>query len=391
MRLVLIFTTAVALLAGCGKNQITVEITGGDGQLVRLDANDVQYKFNKLVKAGTYTFPSADSDVELRSGSYTVNVVAGNYLKTEVLQLESPPISGAQDYKVTFAIPPGSNTGAAVVGTILYASTPQNVRKWDLFTIDADGSGLRQLTDTPEGERHPSWSPDGQKILFTSGSVMTNIDIFVMDADGGNRRRLTEHPERDRRAVWSPDGETIAFVSQRDGSVSIWLMDPDGGNMRKLVEGRSPAWSPDSQKITYTSSAIDDNDEIYIIDADGSNQLRLTNNKKYDWFSAWSPNGRSIAYDSEQFGGQELMLMNIDGGARTRITIAEKTYEQEPDWALDGKHLAYAGKMEEEDYDIYIVPTRGFDYDDLAEPVGAPINLTNNDDRDDMSPRWRPF
>jgi Tol biopolymer transport system component len=168
-------------------------------------------------------------------------------------------------------------------------------------------------------------------------------------------------------------------------------MDADGGNMRKLVEGRSPAWSPDSQKITYTSSAIDDNDEIYIIDADGSNQLRLTNNKKYDWFSSWSPNGRSIAYDSEQFGGQELMLMNIDGSARTRISIAEKTYEQEPDWALDGKHLAYAGKMEEEDYDIYIVPTRGFDYDDLAEPVGAPINLTNNDDRDDMSPHWRPF
>ena len=88
MRLVLIFTIAAALLAGCGKNQITVEITGGDGQLVRLDANEVQYKFNKLVKAGTYTFPSADSDVELRSGSYVVNVVAGNYLKTEVLQLE---------------------------------------------------------------------------------------------------------------------------------------------------------------------------------------------------------------------------------------------------------------------------------------------------------------
>jgi Tol biopolymer transport system component len=391
MRLVLIWTAAIALLAGCGKNQITVEIVGGDGQLVRLDANDVQYKFNKLVQAGIYVFPSPDSDAELRSGSYTVNVVAGNYLETKVLQLESPPISGAQDYKVTFQVPAGSNTDAAAMGTILYASTPQSVRKWDLFTVEADGSGRRQLTDTPEAERHPSWSPDGQKILFTSGNGMTNIDLFVMDADGANVQRLTEHPERDRRAVWSPDGQTIAFVSQRDGNVSIWLMDTSGANKRKLVEGREPTWSPDGQKIAFTSSAFDDNDEIYIVDLDGSNRLRLTENKKFDWFAAWSPNGRSLAYNSEQFGGEELMLINIDGSARTRISLAEKTYEQEPSWSSDGKHLAYAGKMEEEDYDIYLVATRGFDYDDLAEPVGMPINLTNNDDRDDMSPRWRPF
>ena len=391
MRTVFSLFSAFLLLVGCGKNQVTVEIKGGDGQLVRLDANDVQYKFNNLVKADTYAFPTPDSDIELRSGSYTVNILAGAYLETRTLQLESPPISGVQDYKITFEIPVGSNNKESLTGTILYASTPQNTRNWDLFTISADGAIRQQLTDTPEFEQHPSWSPDGSKIIYTRGDVMTNFDIYSMDAGGGNIIRLTEHAERDQRAVWSPDGQTIAFESQRDGDKSIWLMDADGSNKRKVVQGREPSWSPDGKSIAFTSSAFDDNDEIYLIGVDGLNRVRLTENRKYDWFASWDPLGERIAFNSEQFGGQELMIMNAEGDARVRISIAEKTYEQEPTWSGDGKTLAYAGKMNEDDYDIYRVATRGFNFDDIESPVGLPVNLTDNDDRDDMSPHWRPF
>ena len=391
MRTVFSLFSAFLLLVGCGKNRVTVEIKGGDGQLVRLDANDVQYKFNNLVKADTYAFPTPDSDIELRSGSYTVNILAGAYLETRTLQLESPPISGVQDYKITFEIPAGSNNKESLTGTILYASTPQNTRNWDLFTISADGAIRQQLTDTPEFEQHPSWSPDGSKIIYTRGDVMTNFDIYSMDAGGGNIIRLTEHAERDQRAVWSPDGQTIAFESQRDGDKSIWLMDADGSNKRKVVQGREPSWSPDGKSIAFTSSAFDDNDEIYLIGVDGLNRVRLTENRKYDWFASWDPLGERIAFNSEQFGGQELMIMNAEGDARVRISIAEKTYEQEPTWSGDGKTLAYAGKMNEDDYDIYRVATRGFNFDDIESPVGLPVNLTDNDDRDDMSPHWRPF
>ena len=121
MRTVFFLFSALLLLVGCGKNQVTVEIKGGDGQWVRLDANDVQYKFNNLVKADTYVFPTPDSDIELRSGSYTVNISAGAYLETRMLQLESPPMSGVQDYKITFDIPAGSNNNESLSGTILYA------------------------------------------------------------------------------------------------------------------------------------------------------------------------------------------------------------------------------------------------------------------------------
>lgn len=382
---------AVAV-AGCGSNQVKIEIKGGDGQFVRLDANDVQYKFNHLVKAGTYVLPEPASKIELGRGAYSVQVAAGDYLGNEVLQVESPPLWGVRTYEAIFDIPAGSNAAFKREGTILYASTKKNVRNWDLFTIKADGSGRQQLTDTPEPEQHPSWSPDGKQILFTRGDVMTNIDIYVMDADSSNATRLTEHPERDQRGVFSPDGKTIAFVSQRDGDVAIWLMAADGSNPRKLVQGREPSFSPDGRRLAFTSSAFDDNDEIYLIDLDGSNRTRLTENRrKLDWFASFSPQGDRLVYNSEEFGGQELMLMRADGQGQTRISIAEKTYEQEPVWSPDGKGIAYAGKMGDDEYDIYLIGTAGFDLDEMDEPPLMPINLTDNDDRDDMSPSWRPY
>ena len=386
---VLVLAVAVA---GCGSNQVKIEIKGGDGQFVRLDANDVQYKFNHLVKAGTYVLPEPASKIELSRGAYSVQVAAGDYLGNEVLQVESPPLWGVRTYEAVFDIPAGSNAAFKREGTILYASTKKNVRNWDLFTIKADGSGRQQLTDTPEPEQHPSWSPDGKQILFTRGDVMTNIDIYVMDADSSNVTRLTEHPERDQRGVFSPDGETIAFVSQRDGDVAIWLMAADGSNPRKLVQGREPSFSPDGRRLAFTSSAFDDNDEIYLIDLDGSNRTRLTENRrKLDWFASFSPQGDRLVYNSEEFGGQELMLMRADGQGQTRISVAEKTYEQEPVWSPDGKGIAYAGKMGDDEYDIYLIGTAGFDLDEMDEPPLMPINLTDNDDRDDMSPSWRPY
>ena len=382
---------AVAV-AGCGSNQVKIEIRGGDGQLVRLDANDVQYKFNHLVKAGTYVLPEPDSKIELGGGAYAVNVAAGSYMETKALQVESPPLWGVRTYEAIFDIPAGSNAAFKREGTILYASTKKNVRNWDLFTIKADGSERQQLTHTREPEQHPSWSPDGKKILFTRGDVMTNIDLYVMDADSANVVRLTEHPERDQRGVFSPDGETIAFVSQRDGDVAIWLMDADGANPRKLVQGGQPSFSPDGRRIAFTSSAFDDNDEIYLIDIDGSNRTRLTENRrKLDMFASFSPKGDYLVYNSEEFGGQELMLMRADGQGQTRISIAEETYEQEPVWSPDGKGIAYAGKMGGDEYDIYLIGTAGFDLDEMDTPPLMPINLTDNDDRDDMSPSWRPY
>lgn len=388
-----LFFVVAVFVSSCGVNDVTVEIKGGDGHPVRLDAYRLEHKFNRLIESGNQTFH------EKKRGNYQINVVAGSYLASHKLTIESAPISGVTPYPVRFEIPAGANSGMKREGTIVYASTKTKVRKWDLFTVKADGSSLTQLTDTDYDEQYPKWSPDGQKILFTRGSVMNNVDIYVMNADGSQVKQLTEHPKRDKQAIWSPDGQQIVFVSERDGEVELWIMDATGANKRKLVQGREPSWSPDGQTIAFVSSHFVGYDEIYVINVDGTGRQQLTDQKRTDWFPAWAPQGDRLAFCSERFGGQEIMLMKSNGDSQTRVTVYEKSYEQEPVWSPDGKGLAYSGKMDEngddnlkdEDYDIYLIEAVGFVVDDVETQMGTRVNLTNDSERDDKSPDWRAF
>ena len=196
----------------CGSNEVVIEIEGGDGQWLRLDVQGVRIHHNHLTRSRSITF------ADLHRDEYSVSLVAGEYVETRRLEIDSPPVVGVAREVVEFSVPPGANRPFERTGTILYASTPTRVRNWDLFTVDVATGEISQLTDTRRSERQPRWSPDGRQILFTSGTVMTNIDVWVMNADGSNPRRLTEHPERDQGAAWSPDGRQIAFVSQRRGT-----------------------------------------------------------------------------------------------------------------------------------------------------------------------------
>jgi dipeptidyl aminopeptidase/acylaminoacyl peptidase len=396
---------AIGLAASaCGVSEVKIDVRGGDGRLVRLEAERIQPLFNRLVEPGTFKFS------EMNSGSYDVTVSAANWVETKTVEVGSPSISGVQTFELTFDIPPGSNPEFKPAGTILYSSTPTRVRDWDLFTVPAAGGQVTQLTDTRDFEQNPQWSPDGQRILYTIGDVMSNIDVALMDADGSNAIRLTQHRESDMEACWSPGGSRIAFVSQRDGDIAIWIMNVDGSEPRKLVQGRHPSWAPDGRTIAFTSGQFEGNDEIYVINTDGSDMRRLTTDKRFDWFPSWSPDGRWLAFNSERFGGQELMMANPANGDQIRITIAELTFELAPEWSPDGAGLVYQGKMKVGDdgelmveeisigkkrpmgtYDLFILPSVGFDWDDATAKPILPVNLTNTDDRDEVSPSWRAF
>ena len=113
-------------------------------------------------------------------------------------------------------------------------------------------------------------------------------------ADGSNLTRLTNNPGDDDEPVWSPDGQRIAFTSDRDGINAIYVMNADGSNQTRLTAAQierndEPAWSPDGQYIVFESRR-DGNPEIYVMNADGSNQTRLTNDpgadRRPDWTSA---------------------------------------------------------------------------------------------------------
>ena len=263
---------------------------------------------------------------------------------------------------------------------------------FEIYVMDADGGNQRRLTNNPGNDVSPSWSPDGKRIAFVSyRDNPGNSEIYVMDADGGNPQNLTNNPGRDISPSWSPDGKRIAFSSDRDKpqNYEIYVMDADGQNEQRLTndpnEDQYPSWSPDGKRIAFSArreghfeSDFGITDEIYVMDANGENQQRLTENRQYDWYPSWSPDGKRIAFSSDRKGdlqNYEIYVMDADGENQQRLT-ENRAGDQWPSWSPDGKRIAFYSNRDE-NAEIYVMDADG----------GNPQNLTNNP-HNDASPAW---
>ena len=133
--------------------------------------------------------------------------------------------------------------------------------------------GLTALLLSGELRLRDGFAARESQIVFTS-SRDGNSEIYVMDSDGKNQKRLTRNPKYDTHPSWSPDGQKIVFSSLRKGSkIQLYVMDCDGKNQQRLTDGwfdMYPSWSPDGQKIAYWSLVIADKTPgIYVMDSDG--------------------------------------------------------------------------------------------------------------------------
>ena len=193
-------------------------------------------------------------------------------------------------------------------GQIAFSSNRDG--NFEIYTMNDDGSDVTRLTEDDANDFDPSWSPDGDKIAFVSfRDGPNNMEIYVMDADGSDETRLTETDsgDLDREPSWSPDGEKIAFISDRDvdlppdeigDEAAVFTMDADdGGDVDRLTDndvslGSHPTWSPDGEKIAFSSDREDDqNVDIYEMDADdGSDVTRLTEDDEEDTEPDWGTN-----------------------------------------------------------------------------------------------------
>lgn len=216
-----------------------------------------------------------------------------------------------------FAIFPDFSPDGSKIAFSGWIGDPQNDQ---IFVVDAaTGTAIQQLTACPSGtpdcfSDFPAWSPDGTEIAFTHGDGFdaddnpVNEQVWVMNANGSNPHALTSGADpKDQVPDWSPDGSRIAFSSGQFGSEGIWTMNADGSNQRQLTGCSSTdpapcaagddfgtAWSPDGSKIAFlrdlTSLDIPDR-PVYVMNADGSNQTRITAAPAIHAVPAWQPRG----------------------------------------------------------------------------------------------------
>ena len=228
----------------------------------------------------------------------------------------------------------------------------------EIFAMDFDGRGLRQLTNTGTINMSPEWAPDGRSILFTS-YVNRNPDLWSLDLQNMTLRPISAKPGINASARFSPGGDMVALSLSFNGSPKIFTITPQGQMINRLTNGRgndiSPTWSPDGATIAYVSDQAG-TPQIYTIPATGGQSRRLTFGGNYNTDPDWSPRGDRLAFTARVDGRFQVCSIRVDGTDFRVLT--SKGVNQDPAWSPDGRMIAFSSTRDGRRL-IYLMDSRG--------------------------------
>jgi TolB protein len=223
----------------------------------------------------------------------------------------------------------------------------------DLWVMRQDATQMRRLTRDRLHNDTPSWSPDGKRLAFVSGS-RSSSQIWLIGVDGSHRERLTAGPALDQQPAWSPDGKRIAFVrALAPTSQGIVVVDLTSHRETLVASAqgayRHPTWSPDGRRLAFSYARHPQSGRygLYVVRADGSRLRKISSDARNDyWDPAWSPDGRRIAFSLVLPSGKgyraDLMVMSANGGAEHILVRATSGWVYfSPSWSPDGDTLVF--------------------------------------------------
>lgn len=355
-----------------GALEIAVTTTGesidldGDGFQFSVDGKPVvPVGVNAVVMFGN--IPAARHEVELQGLAANCSAVGGNKRSVDV-------IAGGK-VTATFGVSCLANTGSLRLTTMTDGPDADlnqyTVAIPGIGPVDLDANGTRTLDNVRVGSFRltltnvPSsctapGTPEAKVEFGASIEVVLIVHCYS-----------------------SALIASIAYVSGDGGNADIYVINPNGtGNVRITTQSGAdvdPAWSPDHSKIAFASDR-NGNRQIYVMNADGTNPVRLTSDSRPDYQPAWSPNGERIAFVSERDGNPEIYVIDADGKNETRLTNDIRS-DLEPDWSPDGRRIAFHRDNWQFDptNGIYTMRSDGTDVTQLT--VGY---------RGDWQPAWSP-
>lgn len=254
----------------------------------------------------------------------------------------------------------------------------------EIFLLHLEQGLSRNLTRSARTDHRPTLSPDGGMIAFESERD-GNPEIYLMSVNGGPAINLTRHEAADTTPTWSPDGNFIAFLSWRDGGGSLYLMNPLGQNVRRLTalpgsDIWSPVWSPDGRHIAFITWHVAQLDIAVLTLPDdlatSAASIRyLTDDEATDLSPAWSPDGNRIAFASTHNDQQAIYVIDAEGSAPVRLAPGGN-----PVWSPDGGRIVFERWVDDiADVDLFVMDADG----------GNVRNLTHSPNND-AKPAWSP-
>jgi Tol biopolymer transport system component len=352
-----------------------------DTQTVNINWGDGSPNTNLNVAAGVTNFSANHTYAAL--GAFPINITAsdddgGNATPVNIIAgVAPPPTSG----KIAFTSNFGGNN--------------------NIWLMNSNGTNQVPLTTNPASDSYPNHSRDGSKIVFQSDRD-GNAEIYTMNAAGAFQTRLTIDPGQDTEPVFSPDGSLIVFATNRHGTYEIYIMNSNGTGQQRLttnsLDDGQAEFSPDGTKIIFSRLAANQSDaHIYTMNLDGTGQTPLTSGSfVLNGQPSFSPDGQLVVFSSVRpFSGHtdpEIYVMDANGANQLRRTMAAGQ-DMEPVFSPDGAKIAFRSERDG-NAEIYIMDADGTDQQRLTfdgagvanfAPSWSDVSIINVDIPDDIA------